>query len=134
MALVQITADPPLEAVDKTLATYARVLQDLRPYWELLGRDLADDTQRRWPLRRRSGRLRRSLTFAGSRLGRSGIYRSRPDRLVFGTRIFYGAFSQKGTKHQPKRELIHVDPGDIAQRLGAWATERAVRAGLEATP
>ena len=132
MADVQIHVAPSLEEVDRTLATYGRVLADLRPYWELLGRDLADDTQRRWPLRRRSGRLRRSLTFAGSRLGRSGIYRSRPDRLVFGTRIFYGAFSQKGTKHQPARKLIHVDPDAIGARLGAWATERAERAGLEA--
>ena len=134
MALVQITADPPLEAVDARLATYAAVLTDLRPVWPIIGKSLADESQRRWPLRRRSGRLRKSLTWSGARLGRSGIFQSKREKLVYGSRLFYGVFSQKGTKHQPKRELIHVDESAIGARLGAWATERAERAGLEATP
>ena len=127
----QIHTDPTLESVDRTLATYS-ALEDLRPFWELLGRSLAADTQRRWPLRRQSGRLRKSLTWTGNRLARGGIFQSKREKLIFGTRIFYADFAQRGSKHQRATPLIHVNEADIAARLNAWATERAVRAGLEA--
>ena len=133
MVNFRVDVDPPLERTTQALATYSRDLRDLRPFWELLGRSLADDTARLWPLRRRSGKLRRSLTWAGSRLGRLGIYRSRPDRLTYGSRLFYGAFSQVGTKNQPARPLIHIDQSDIGKRLNSWAVERATAAGFEAT-
>ena len=129
----RISVDPPLEKVDRDLATFARLTADLRPFWAELGRSLADETERRWPLKRKSGRLRRSLTWARGRLGRGGIYRSRPDRLIFGTRLFYADFSQRGTTRQATRELIHVREDEITTRLTAWAVDRAKQAGLEAT-
>ena len=129
-----VHADPPLESVDKNLATFAALSSDLRPFWQELGERLAADTQSRWPLKRKSGRLRRSLTWSGNRLGRFGIFQNKRDRLVYGSRLFYGAFSQKGTRHQPARKLIHVDQDAIAARLDSWMTERAQAAGLEATP
>lgn len=128
---VSIRIDPSLEKVDKNLATFAALTSDLRPFWELLGRSLADESQRRWPLRRRSGRLRKSLSWSGARLGRSGIFQSKREKLVYGSRLFYANFSQKGTKHQRATPLIHVNESDIAARLDAWAVERAKAAGLE---
>ena len=126
-----VHADPALDIVTEQLATLAESLTDLRPAWAQLGKYLADTAQARWPLRRRSGRLRRSLTWTGQRLGRGGIFRSRPDRLTFGSRLFYSGFHQTGTRQQPARVLLHVDPADIAARLDAWAVERAKAAGLE---
>ena len=128
-----VNVNPALEIPTEQLATFAESLRDLRPFWSRLGEHLSDETQSRWPLRRQSGQLRQSLTWTGQRLGRSGIFRSQRDRLIFGSRLFYGAFSQSGTRHQPKRELIHVDENDIGERLSAWAVERARRSGLEAS-
>ena len=127
---IRVDIDPTLQKVDRDLGTYAALVSDMRPFWELLGRSLADETERRWPLRRRSGRLRRSLSWAGSRLGRGGIYQPKRDRLIYGSRLFYGHFSQVGTKHQAKRPLIHVDETAIAARLSGWAVDRAKRAGF----
>ena len=84
----------------------------------------------RWPLRRQSGRLRRSLIWTDQRLGHGGIFKSTPDRLVFGTRVFYAAFHQRGAKHLPVRQLVHVDPDDIGARLNDWAVARARVAGF----
>ena len=39
---VQVHVAPTLEKADRALATYGRVLEDLRPYWELLGRERTD--------------------------------------------------------------------------------------------
>ena len=127
---IRVDIDPTLEKVDKILSTYAPIVGDLRPFWELLGRSLSDDSAARWPLRRRSGRLRRSLKWSGDGLGRGGIFKTRPDRLLYGTRIFYAAFSQVGTAHQAKRPLIHVNEDEINGRLSAWASERARAAGF----
>ena len=130
MALVQITADPPLEAVDARLATYAAVLTDLRPVWPIIGKSLADESQRRWPLRRRSGRLRKSLTWSGARLGRSGIFQSKREKLVYGSRLFYAAFRSKRneasaqTRVDPRRRIRHRRApgrvGDRASRAGRF--------------
>ena len=128
---IRVDIDPTLEKVDKNIATYSALTSDLRPFWAELGRSLADDAQRRWPLRRRSGKLRRSLKWSGDGLGRGGIYEARPDRLLFGTRIFYASFSQSGTRNQPARALVRVDENAIAARMSAWASERARRSGLE---
>ena len=38
-----------------------------------LSEHLADEAQRRWPLRRRTGKLRKSLTWRGNGLGRGGV-------------------------------------------------------------
>ena len=70
------------------LRRFASGVDDLRPYWRLLGETLADEGQRRWPLRRRSGRLRESLVWAGGRLGKGGVFEASPDRLTFGSSIF----------------------------------------------
>ena len=125
-----IHVDPPLDTVASRLATLAESLTNLRPFWARLGEHLADTAQSRWPLKRRSGRLRRSLTWRGDRLGRGGIFRSRPDRLTFGSRLFYSGFHQTGTRQQPARELLHVDPDDIGARLNDWAVARARVAGF----
>ena len=119
-----------LEKADTGLRRFAATVEDLTPFWRTLAERLADDAQSRWPLRRRTGKLRRSLTWAGKRLGRGGIFRSRPDRLTFGTRIFYGKFSHFGAVNQPVRELLHVDPAYIGARLDAWTVERARAAGF----
>ena len=73
----------------------------------------------------------RSLDVGGDRLGRGGIFESSPNRLEFGTEIFYARFAQHGTKKQRARRVIHVDETDIGQRLALWAKSRAAAAGLE---
>ena len=57
---------------DKGLDALAAAALDLRPFWAELGADLARVSQARWPLRRQTGRLRKSLTWRGEtlRLGR----------------------------------------------------------------
>ena len=125
-----VNVNPALEIPTEQLATFAESLRDLRPFWSRLGEHLSDETQSRWPLRRQSGQLRQSLTWTGQRLGRGGIFKSTPDRLVFGTRVFYAAFHQRGAKHLPVRQLVHVDPDDIGARLNDWAVARARVAGF----
>ena len=126
-----IQVNPALDESRAKIGKFARDLDDLSPFWRALGENLADTTQARWPLRRKTGRLRTSLEWTGQRLGRGGIYRSAPSRLTFGSSVFYAGFLHHGTKHQPARALIHVDGADIGHRLTAWARERAVTAGLE---
>ena len=123
-----VSVDPSLKDPHARLDTFARALSDLLPFWPVLGEHLADEAQARWPLRRKSGRLRKSLQWTGQRLGKGGIYRARPDRLAFGTRIFYGSFHQLGSKNLPARVLLHVDEDAIGKRLGAWAVDRARQA------
>ena len=116
---------------DSSLRRFSSQVDDLRPFWRELGRDLADDAQRRWPLRRRTGRLRESLMWAGDRLGRGGIFESDPDRLRFGTAIFHSRFAQHGTKRQRARPLIHVDEAQHGEQLDSWLRARAAASGLE---
>ena len=116
---------------DIRLRTFAADVGDLRPFWAELGRSLATETQSRWPLKRRSGRLRRSLKWSGSRLGRGGVYESSRDRLTIGTSVFYGRFYQHGAKHTPRRPLIHIDEAQHTEQLSAWLQARAARSGLE---
>ena len=106
---------------------------NLRPFWQRLGKSLADDAQARWPLRRRSGKLRRSLTWAGQRLGPRGVYESSPDALRFGSNVFYGRFHQHGSRRMSARPLIHIDEPKHAEQLAHWLHERASAAGLEVT-
>ena len=115
------------------LTRLADGVSDLRPFWAELGRSLADESQRRWPLKRRSGRLRRSLTWAGDRLGRGGVFETSPDALRFGSAVFYSRFFQHATKRRPARPLIHVNEQDHAEQLSTWLRERAAAAGLEVT-
>ena len=116
---------------DAALGTFAAAVGDLRPFWSELGEHLADEAQRRWPLRRRTGTLRRSLTWAGTGLKTGGIFESSPNRLEFGTSVFYGRFAQYGTRKQRARPVIHIDEADIGQRLTEWARGRVADAGLE---
>ena len=116
---------------DKGLDALAAAVLDLRPFWAELGADLARVSQERWPLRRRTGKLRKSLTWAGNRLGRGGIFEADPDRLQFGTAVFYGRFHQFGAKNVRRRPLIHINPPAIREQLATWAKARAVAAGLE---
>ena len=119
---------------DKGLETLAAVAGDLRPFWADLAVDLARTSQARWPLRRRTGRLRKSLTWRGESLGVGGVFEPTPDRLTFGSAVFYGRFHQEGARNVPRRELIHVDPARHRAALAAWLVSRAQRAGLEVPP
>ena len=118
---------------DQRLRKFAKNLEDFTPFWRELSEHLATETQQRWPLRRRSGRLRRSLTWRGERLGKHGVFEASADRLRFGSALFYGRFHQSGTKHAPRRTLIHVDQDDTSTRFAAWARDRAEQSGLEVT-
>ena len=118
---------------DSKLGKFADAVLDWRPFWRELGADLAREAQERWPLRRRTGRLRRSLQWAGNRLGRGGVFESSPDKLTFGSAIFYGRFHQRGSKRTQRRELIHINEPQHAQQLDAWLRKRAEAAGLEVT-
>ena len=120
-----------LSESDTALRKFAAGVLDFRPFWRLLGKTLADESQARWPLRRRSGRLRKSLVWAGSRLGPRGIFESLPDRLRYGSSIFYGRFHQHGAKNTPRRPLIYIDPEQHTEQLSAWLRDRAARAGVE---
>ena len=122
-----------IETADRKLRRFAAQILNLQPFWRQLAKHLADEAQRRWPLRRRSGRLRASLTWASSRLGRGGVFEADPDRLQFGTNVFYSRFSQHGTKHQRARPLIHVDAADVTRQFETWARDRAVASGMEVT-
>ena len=119
---------------DRGLKRLADGASDLRPFWRQLGERLADTAQSRWPLRRRTGRLRKSLTWAGDRLGKGGVYESDPDRLTFGSSVFYARFHQAGARNLPRRPLIHIHPEQHTEQLSAWLRARAGRAGLEVTP
>ena len=126
-----VSVTPSLADVDDQLATFSDSIEDLSDFWPTLGENLAAVAQDRWPLRRRSGKLRRSLAWTGRRLGRGGIYKSEPSSLTIGTKVFYGFYSQRGTKHQARRPLVHVDEADVGKRLTEWAKGRAEAAGLE---
>ena len=115
------------------LAKFSESVEDWRPFWRELGRDLADESQRRWPLRRRSGRLRRSLTWRGTTLDKGGVFGAARDRLAFGTRVFYARFFQHGTTTQRARPLIHIEPERHTAQLDGWLRQRAEAAGLEVT-
>ena len=123
-----------LEKADTWLRQFVATVTDLTPFWSELGETLATEAQARWPLKRRSGKLRRSLTWAGDRLGRGGIFQSDPDRLKFGSAVFYGRFAQLGTLQQRATPLIHIDPEQHTEQLSAWLRSRAVASGLEVTP
>ena len=100
MAPVFRIAVDGLSESDTALRQFGALILDWRPYWRLLGESLATEAGSRWPLRRRSGRLRKSLVWAGGKLGKGGIFEASPDALRFGTSVFYGRFSQVGTKRQ----------------------------------
>ena len=120
-----------LAEANRALRRFAAQLSDWRPFWLRLGEHLADEAQRRWPLKRQSGWLRESLTWHGKGLGRRGVFEASPDRLTFGSILFYGRFSQSGTVRQRQRTLIHVADADSTRLLEEWAADRARAAGLE---
>lgn len=120
-----------LQGQTTALGRFARSVDSLESFWRELAQSLADEAQSRWPLRRRTGKLRKSLTWAGNRLGRGGIFEADPDRLQFGTAVFYGRFHQFGAKNVRRRPLIHINPPAIREQLATWAKARAVAAGLE---
>ena len=122
-----------LRDADQHLRTFAKHLADLTPFWRELAEHLADDVQQGWPLRRHSGRLRKSLTWARGRLGRGGVYEPTATRLTFGTDLFYARFAQYGTKRQRATPLIRVDADDARKRLSEWMKARAAASGLEVT-
>ena len=122
-----------LTRADRALRTFGSTVENWGPFWRLLGKSLADESQKRWPLKRRSGRLRESLRWSTGRLGKGGIFETSPDRLQFGTQIFYSRFHQYGAKHTPRRPLIHVDEKQHTDQLATWLRSRAVASGLEIT-
>ena len=105
------------------LGRFARSVDSLESFWRELAQSLADEARQRWPLRRRSGRLRKSLTWQGDRLGRGGVYEADPNMLRFGTNLFYSRFSQHGTRRQTARPLIHIDEQQHTEQL-PWCTTR----------
>ena len=132
MPIIDIRATGLHEA-DQALDALAAAALDLRPFWSELGADLSRTSQERWPLRRLSGRLRRSLTWRGDRLGPRGVFESAPDRLTFGSELFYGKYYQHGTTRQVARPLIHINEAQHTEQLGTWLRARADAAGLEVT-
>ena len=118
---------------DRHLRKFARHVENLTPFWRELSEHLADESQRRWPLRRRTGALRTSLTWRGDSLGRGGVYEPTATRLTFGTDLFYARFAQYGTKRQRATPLIRVDADDARKRLSEWMKARAAASGLEVT-
>ena len=92
---VSVTRD-----ADRRLRKFAKHVENLTPFWREFSKHLADESQRRWPLSRRTGALRTSLTWRGSGLGRGGVYEPTATRLTFGSDLFYGRFAQSGTKRQ----------------------------------
>ena len=132
MTIIRIDARG-IGRAERALRLFGLTVKDLTPFWRQLGERLADEAQARWPLKRRSGRLRESLEWAGNKLARGGIFQSSPDRLTFGTSLFYSRFAQSGTKLQRATPLIHVTPEQHTEQLSVWLRERAGRAGLEVT-
>ena len=114
-----------LDEAGASLDKFNNDIADLPPFWRELGSQFSEDEQARWPLRRRTGRLRESLRWAGNRLGRGGVYEATPDRLRFGTgeRVFYARYHQFGARHLPRRPLIHIDEA----RTRTTAIPRMVR-------
>lgn len=128
--MLSVTVNGMTQA-DSGLERFAAQVVDLRAFWPRFAKGLSDESQRLWPLRRRSGRLLRSLVWAGSRLGRGGIFESSPDRLRVGSDVFYSRFHQFGAKHTPRRPLIHVDEKQHVELLAEWLRSRASASGLE---
>lgn len=126
-----IRATPSLDEPIGQLDRAGRSLGDLSTFWPTLGEAIVDKSQSAWPLKRRSGTLRRSLTWTGKGLGRGGVYEPMRDSLTIGTAVFYSGFHHRGTQHLRKRELLAVDPGDATKRLETWARSRVTAAGLE---
>ena len=106
-----------LRQADAALRRFGAGLSDWRPYWAQLGERLADEAQARWPLRRQNRTVARIAGWSGNRLGRGGVFESSPDRLAFGSAIFYSRFAQHGTRKQRATPLIHVDEADASTRL-----------------
>ena len=128
-----VSVTPSLADVDAQLNSFSDSLTaDLSDFWPIIGENLAGEAQARWPLQRRSGRLRQSLEWTGNRLGRGGIYEPKRDTLRFGTRQFYAGFSHFGTESQRTRPLLHVDPDAIQAGLTEWAHARIKAAGFTA--
>ena len=122
-----------LETADRGLRRFAATVLDLTPFWCELGAHLAAESQNRWPLKRGSGKLRKSLTWAGSKLGPGGVFEADPDRLRFGSSLFYGRYAQFGTARQRATPFIHIDETDTSKRLATWLRGRAEASGLEIT-
>ena len=123
---VSVTRD-----ADRRLRTFAKHLETLVPFWREFAKHLADEAQRRWPLRRRTGKLRTALTWRRDKLGRGGVYEPTANRLAFGSSLFYSRFSQYGTTRQRTTPLIHVNEDDARTRLSDWMRARAEASGLE---
>ena len=117
-----IRVDANLRQVETRLRRFSDGL-DLRPFWRELGETLADEAQRRWPLRRKTGRLRESLRWAGKKLGRGGVFEASPDQARVWERDFlFEIRAAFGTRKQRATPLIHVNEADASTRLGEWAT------------
>ena len=94
-----------LDTAATGLRKFAAGVEDWRPYWRLLGETLATEAGSRWPLRRRSGRLRKSLTWRGDTLGPRGIFESSVqialqirNRRCF-TRDFFSTVPESSARH-----------------------------------
>ena len=106
MPTLKVNVDGLSES-DSALRKFAATILDLRGFWSKLGEALATEAQGRWPLRRRSGRLRASLVWAGGRLGKVRyLSKSSPDQACIRDHgIFYSADSISTA-----RNTRHADP------------------------
>ena len=112
----------------KGLDALGRAASDLTPFWFGLARDLANLAQERWPLRRRTARLRKSLTWRGAIPGpRRRVRTDANPGSAFGSAVFYARFHQHGARNVPRRELIHVNPARHTAALASWLVARAHR-------
>ena len=99
-----------LRQADAALRRFGAGLSDWRPYWAQLGERLADEAQARWPLKRRTGKLRKSLTWAGTKLGAGGIFEASPDQARVWEQRFLRTISSIW------REAHATPPADPRQR------------------
>ena len=124
-----------LSLIKRAARSLRRAFQDWRPFWSELGEHLADTAQARWPLRRRSGKLRKSLVW--SRRQRLGPWRHfrgiRKSARIRERTVFYSGNSRNTAPNKQQADgrcCIRIDETDIGQRLALWAKSRAAAAGI----
>ena len=106
-----------LGSADTALRRFARTVDDLRPFWRELGVHLADTAPESLAVTPTYRTAPKSLVWRGDTLGPRGIFESSPDRLQFGSAVFYGRFHQHGAKHTPRRPLIHIDEAQHSEQV-----------------
>lgn len=116
--------------------------------WEPLSKPYAAWKAKHYPGRKmlvRTGAMKQSLTFDGEKPGPEGLFEASRNALVFGTRIKYAQYHQRGEGKRHRRilfflggeskaretfgRLLHLYAADMAKRSGL-RTRAAIRAGV----